>query len=153
MMGGNISPLNLEQLSITRLTTAQWEKAQESITLFWEKTPSQKTIVKFLSNSQNILLSAEIDDLLVGQVIGYILDYWDKDEPMLFLYSIDVEETYQRQGIGTALIQALKKLAQAENCCEMFVFTNESNLAAKQLYQSTGGKRSIPDDVVMFEYD
>lgn len=143
----------MEQLSITRLTTDQWEKAFLCIILFWDTTPSQETIVKFSSNSHNILLSAEVDDVLVGQVIGYILERWDQDEPMLFLYSIEVEEAYQRKGIGTALIRAVRKLGQAEGYSEAFVFTNESNLAAKQLYQSTGGKRLNPDDVVMFEYD
>lgn len=145
--------MGMEELSITRLTTDEWEKAQASITLFWDTAPSQETIVKFLSNSQNILLSAELDEELVGQVIGYILDRWDKDESMLFLYSIDVAETYRRKGIGTSLIQDVKKLGRAQGCFEAFVFTNESNLAAMQLYQSTGGKRSNPDDVVMFEYD
>lgn len=143
----------IERLSITRLTIDRWEKAQASVALFWDIAPSQETIVRFLSNSQNILLSAEIDDVLVGQVIGYILARWDKDEPMLFLYSIDVVETHQGQGIGTALIEAVSELSQAQGCSEAFVFTNESNLAAKRLYQSTGGQRSNPDDVVMFEYD
>jgi ribosomal protein S18 acetylase RimI-like enzyme len=145
--------MGIEELSIIRLTTDEWEKAQASITLFWDTAPSQETIVKFLSNSQNILLSAELDEELVGQVIGYILDRWDKDEPMLFLYSIDVAETYQRRGIGTALIEAVRRLGRAQGCSESFVFTNESNLAGMQLYQSTGAKRSNPDDVVMFEYD
>ncbi len=145
--------MDIEELSITRLTTNEWEKAQASIALFWDIEPSQKIIVKFLNNSQNILLSAEINDLPVGQVIGYILDRWDQDESMLFLYSIDVAETYQRRGIGTALIEAVKKLSRAQGCSEAFVFTNASNLAAMQLYQSTGGKKSNPDDVVMFEYD
>ncbi len=141
------------EVSITRLTIDESEKALLSITLFWDTTPSQETIVKFLSNSQNILLSAEVDDLPVGQAIGYLLDRWDKDEPMLFLYSIDVAETYRRKGIGTALIAAVRKLGRVQGCSEAFVFTNESNLAGMQLYQSTGGKRSNPDDVVMFEYD
>lgn len=145
--------MGMEELSITRLTTDEWKKAQASIRLFWDTAPSQETIVKFLSNSQNILLSAEIDDAPVGQVIGYILARWDKDESMLFLYSIDVAETYQRRGIGTALIEAVRKLGRLQSCSEAFVFTNQSNFAAMQLYQSTGGKRSNPDDVVMFEYD
>ena len=145
--------MGIEELSIIRLTTDEWEKAQASITLFWDTAPSQETIVKFLRNSQNILLSAELDEELVGQVIGYILERWDKDEPMLFLYSIDVAETYQRRGIGTALIEAVRKLGREQGCSESFVFTNESNPAGMQLYQSTGGKRSNPDDVVMFEYD
>lgn len=145
--------MGIQELSIARLTTDEWEKAQASITLFWDTAPTQETIVKFLSNSQNILLSAELDDFLVGQLIGYILDRWDKNEPMLFLYSIDVLETYQRRGIGTALIEAFRKLGRTQGCSEAFVLTNKSNVAAMQLYQSTGGKRSNPDDVVMFEYD
>ncbi|MCA1991816.1 MAG: GNAT family N-acetyltransferase [Coleofasciculus sp. S288] len=145
--------MGIEELSITRLTTDEWEKAQASITIFWDTVPSQETIVKFLSNSQNILLSAELDNSLIGQVIGYILERWDKDESMLFLYSIDVAETYQRRGIGTALIKAVRKLGREQGCSEAFVFTNKSNLAAMQLYQSTGGKKSNPDDVVMFEFD
>lgn len=141
------------EVSITRLTPDEWKKALDSIRLFWDTVPSQETIVKFLSNSQNILLLAEVDDAIAGQVIVYILDRWDQDEAMLFLYSIDVAETHQRQGIGTALIEAVRKLSRAHGCSEAFVFTNKSNLAAMQLYQSTGGKRSSPDDVVMFEYD
>lgn len=141
------------EVSITRLTTNEWKKAQASITLFWDTAPSQEIIVKFLSNSQNILLSAELDDSLVGQVIGYILDRWDKDEAMLFLYSIDVAETHRCRGIGTALIEAIRKVGRTQGCSEAFVFTHESNPAAMQLYQSTGGRRSKPDDVVMFEYD
>jgi aminoglycoside 3-N-acetyltransferase I len=142
-----------EELLIMRLTNDEWEKARASIMLFWDTVPSQETIVKFLNNSQNIMLSAELEKSLVGLLIGYILERWDKDEPMLFLYSIDVAETYRRKGIGTALIEAAKKLGRAQSCSEAFVFTNASNLAAMQLYQSTGGKRSHPDDVVMFDYD
>lgn len=145
--------MDKEQLAIARLTPEQWIKARDSITLFWDKVPSQETVIKFLSNSQNVLLSAEVKDILVGQLIGYILDCWENDESMFFLYSIDVVETYQRQGVGTALIEEAQKYSQMRGCSEAFVLTNESNLAAKKLYQSTGGMRSLPDDVVMFEYD
>ena len=145
--------MDKEQLAIARLTPEQWTKARDSITLFWDKVPSQETVIRFLSNSQNVLLSVEINDILVGQLIGYILDCWENNESMFFLYSIDIVETYQRQGIGTTLIKEVQKYSQMEGCTEAFVFTNESNLAAKRLYQSTGGRRSLPDDVVMFEYD
>lgn len=143
----------MEKLSVDRLTPDEWQKAQASIELFWDAVPARETIVKFLSNDRNILLSAELDDLPVGQAIAYILERWDKNESMLFLYSIDVAETHQRKGIGKALIAAVRQLGHAQGCSEAFVFTNNSNLPAMQLYRSTGGKRSNPDDVVMFEYD
>jgi len=106
----------MEQFSSTRMTTDKWEKPQVSIMLFWDITLSQETTVKFLSNSQNVLCSAEVDDVLVGQVIGHILERWDKDESILFLYSIALSEIYQRKRIGTALIKAVRKLGQAEGC-------------------------------------
>lgn len=143
----------MAELLIARLNTDELRKAQASVELFWDTLPSQKTITKFLSNSHNILLSAELDGVLVGQLIGYILERWDIGLPMLFLYSIDVAEGYRRRGIGTALIAAIREIGREAGYAEAFVFTNESNFAAMQLYQSTGGKISTPDDVVMFEYD
>jgi hypothetical protein len=42
---------------------------------------------QILSNYQNILLLAELDDALVGQVIGYILERWIEMNQCL-LYSM-----------------------------------------------------------------
>ena len=151
----------MKKLTIARLTIDELETAQSSVELFWDKRPDRETIVKFLQNPQNLLLSAELDCVLVGQAIGqsphfvngYILDRWDRPEPMLFLYSIDVAEPHQRQGIGKALIEKFKQIGREYGCDEAFVPTNKSNLAAMQLYRSTGGKVTQPDDVVIFEYN
>ncbi|HYM96024.1 MAG TPA: GNAT family N-acetyltransferase [Candidatus Sulfotelmatobacter sp.] len=69
----------------------------------------------------------------------------------MFLYEIGVDERFQRQGIGRALIEAIAELARADGCEEMFVFTNRSNAAAMRLYESTGWVIEAEDEQ-MFVY-
>jgi hypothetical protein len=45
--------MGIEELSIVRLTTDEWEKAQASIMLFWDTTPSLR-ILAFLRKSLEI---------------------------------------------------------------------------------------------------
>jgi ribosomal protein S18 acetylase RimI-like enzyme len=60
---------------------------------------------------------------------------------MMYLHEIDVLPSYQRQGIGTALIEELKRICRTEGITKMWLGTSESNIAAMALYQKTGGMR------------
>jgi ribosomal protein S18 acetylase RimI-like enzyme len=142
----------MAEFSIKHLTKKDSDKAKVSVALFWKTFPDTKTISHFLDNPHNILLSAEVAGESVGQLIGYILDRWDRHEPMQFLYSIDVMEKYHRQEIARALIKEFRKIGRELGCFKTFVFTNENNIPAMRLYESSGGKRLNQDDV-MFEYD
>ncbi|MEI7833805.1 MAG: GNAT family N-acetyltransferase [bacterium] len=135
-----------------RLQPEDVDRAMKSVLLFWDHTPTVEQLQAFLANDANILISAELDDVPVGQAIGYILQRWDGSDPMLFLYSIDVAEEYHRRGIGRSIINFLRETGKAHGCASTFVVTNENNTAAMHLYQSTGGKRPWEDDV-LFVYE
>ena len=51
-------------------------------------------------------------------------------------------------GAGRALIDELDAICRERGAQEMFVITNESNVAAMHLYESTGVRRQSRDDVV-----
>jgi ribosomal protein S18 acetylase RimI-like enzyme len=68
---------------------------------------------------------------------------------MLLIYEIDVEPTYRRQGIGTALMRELERLARDRGVGGSFVLTEPDNEAANALYASTGGERM---DVVEWDF-
>jgi ribosomal protein S18 acetylase RimI-like enzyme len=76
----------------------------------------------------------------------------DQNRAMMFIFSIDVLPEYQRQGIGRALINELKKVCQQGNYLEMFVVTNDSTPAGVALYEATGAVRPAQDDIV-YVYD
>ena len=99
-----------------------------------------------------MLILAYVREKPAGFVRGTILHQLKSARGQMFLYEIGVDDRLQRQGIGRALIEAIAELARAEGCEEMFVFTNRSNVAAMNLYQSTGGAVEAGDEQMFVYY-
>lgn len=112
----------------------------------------EKLNKKFFENDHNVLLVAFTKEKPSGFLWGYQLDCFHSERPYMFLYSIDVFEAYKRQGTGKKLMEKLKEIANENSCSEIFVFTNDSNNAAKGLYESIGAIRENMDDV-MYVYN
>ena len=138
-------------VTISRLGEQDLERAADNCTLFWQMSASQENLRQFLRDNRNILIVAEANDQPVGQALGYILQGWDARAPKLFLYSVDVVESHRRRGVGRRLIESFREVGRQSGCEEMFVFTNVANQPAMRFYESLGGTRSNPDDV-MFEW-
>ena len=121
-------------------------------TLFWDMHGARDNLAAFLADPNCILLAADVAGKPVGQVTGHILRRWDSKPPMLFLFSIDVLEAHRQKGVARKMIQLFHRIGKEAGCGGSFVFTNASNTPAMALYQSLGGKRTNPDDV-MFEWE
>jgi ribosomal protein S18 acetylase RimI-like enzyme len=68
----------------------------------------------------------------------------------MFLNELAVAEQHRRQGIGKALVVALRDLARARGCSAMWVLTDHDNRAANRTYQSTNP--SIGTSHVMYDW-
>ena len=62
-------------------------------------------------------------------------------------YEVEVAPEFQRQGIGSALIDHILAIARRDGI-ETFVFTNHSNKAGVEFYKSTGGIIENGDDLL-----
>jgi ribosomal protein S18 acetylase RimI-like enzyme len=139
-------------MQIKRLRTEDASIACEISTLFKSKHAGQEYMQKFLSNESNYLLVAFEKKKPVGFILGYRLERVDTLRPMMFVYEIEVLEPYRKKGIAKALVNEFLEICKEHHYLKMFVITNESNISAMALYQSTGGKRKSKDDAV-FRYD
>jgi len=106
---------------------------------------------RLISSETNYLLAALDGDKPAGFLIAYELQRIDCNQSMMLFYEIEVSEQYQRQGIGKKLIAELKQFCREKNILKMWVFTSESNIAAQNLYKSTGAVQSS-DPEFLFEY-
>ena len=97
-----------------------------------------------LADDRTIFLAAFDAERPVGFAFGYVLPRRHGVPTILFVYEIDVDEAYQRQGIGRRLMQEL--IAGHD---EAFVLTDPDNEAANALYESVGGTRV---DSVMWDF-
>ena len=93
---------------------------------------------RFLPDGRHHLLVAYDAEKPIGFVTGVEMTHPDKGTEM-FLYELEVEEAFRRQGVGRALVDRLGEVARERGCYGMWVVTDEDNGAARATYQTTGG--------------
>jgi ribosomal protein S18 acetylase RimI-like enzyme len=101
----------------------------------------------YLADPRHHLLLASVDDTPAGFVTAIELLHPDKERPEMFLYELGVDERFRRRGVATALLERLVELCAERGCREMFVLTDEDNVAAMASYRKAGGRRE-PDSVL-----
>jgi ribosomal protein S18 acetylase RimI-like enzyme len=102
-----------------------------------------------LAEERTVFVVAFADEDPVGFAFGYLLPRRHGDAEILFVYEVDVDEGYRRQGIAKRMLRELERVARERGVGEGFVLTEADNDAANRLYTSLGGERL---DVVQYEF-
>ena len=66
---------------------------------------------------------------------------WERSE--IYIYDLAVAETHRREGIATALIQELKKIAAARAAYVIFVQADLGDAPAIALYTKLGAREKV----------
>ena len=101
---------------------------------------------RFLAQDTNYLIVATAGSRPVGFLTAYRMPSLCCDAAMVYIFEIEVAPVYRRQGIAKQMINLLKRLCQENGVEDMWVGTENDNVAAKRLYESTGGVCSYPDN-------
>jgi ribosomal protein S18 acetylase RimI-like enzyme len=146
-------------ISVRRLGVGDEVLAQLAIGKLKRETPAdvlarldKQYLGKFLSCGHNYFLVALVDGQPEGFALGYRLMRVDRAQDMMLLYEIVVDEKNRNRGVGTLLVDELKKICHERRIMKMWVLTNKSNLAAALLYKKTGGAEDKSGDEVTFTY-
>ncbi|HEY2779091.1 MAG TPA: GNAT family N-acetyltransferase [Gaiellaceae bacterium] len=97
-----------------------------------------------LADDRTVFVAAFDGETPVAFAFGYVLPRRHGRPTIFFVYEIDVDERYRRQGIARRLMEEL--LFGQE---QAFVLTEADNEAAMALYASLGGTRA---DSVMWDF-
>ena len=124
-----------------KLTPDDIELALAKNTVFREGFFTADSAAAFLADDRNWLFAAICDNAVIGFACGYELLH-HAGLRMLYIHEIGVAEAFQRQGVGTALINALKDSCREGGISRFFLFTAQSNTAANALYRKAGGETS-----------
>jgi ribosomal protein S18 acetylase RimI-like enzyme len=93
-----------------------------------------RKLEQFIENGNNICYFILENEKVIALAWGYVLERFD-NASMLYIHSVDVLEDYQKQGIGTALIQAFLKYAEKHQLRNTFLITDKGNIPGNKLYQ------------------
>jgi aminoglycoside 3-N-acetyltransferase I len=110
------------------------------------REPSLGHLARFLGAETNYLLAAVAGGAPVGFLTAYRMPALDCDASMVYLYEIEVAAAFRRQGLGKRLIELLKQLCGETDVEDIWVGTENTNTAARRLYESTGGVYESTDN-------
>jgi aminoglycoside 3-N-acetyltransferase I len=109
--------------------------------------PSAGYLQQLLGSDYFIALVALKNGEVVGGIAAYELKKFEQERSEIYIYDFAVVAAHRREGIATALIQELKKLAAARAAYVIFVQADIGDEPAIALYSKLG----IREDVLHFD--
>jgi ribosomal protein S18 acetylase RimI-like enzyme len=116
----------------------------------FDDQPDPAATAAFLADERHHLLIGYIDGVPAGFVSAIELLHPDKPRPEMFVYELGVADAHRGRGVATALMKRVVELCDDRKCGEMFLLTDEANVAAQATYSRAGGV-AVPAGV-MFEW-
>jgi len=110
---------------------------------YTRKQPGARYLQQLLGSDCFIALVAVKNGVVVGGIAAYELKKFEQARSEIYIYDLAVAAAHRRQGIATALIQELKKLARARGAYVIFVQADLIDQAAIALYSKLGARESV----------
>jgi aminoglycoside 3-N-acetyltransferase I len=109
--------------------------------------PSDAYLEALLAKEHVAILVALAGDEVVGGLVAYEFDKFERARREVYIYDLAVLEGHRRQGIATALIEHLKDMAAPRGAWVIFVQADHGDEPAIALYTKLG----VREDVIHFD--
>jgi GNAT superfamily N-acetyltransferase len=123
----------------------------EAIRLLNDSNISFERSKELLAEPTYVFVAAVNDsNEVMGRIYGHVLHRYEQTD--LLLYEVDVVDEHQRKGVGKAMIEFVRAFCGKHNYKEMWVLTEEDNVAGRALYSNTGGRLEA-SPTMMYVFD
>jgi aminoglycoside 3-N-acetyltransferase I len=118
-------------------------KAFDEVETYSAARPSPAYLERLLGSDHFIALAALKNGEVVGGIAAYELQKFEQERSEIYIYDLAVAAVHRRQGIATALIQELKKIAAARGVYVIFVQADIGDAPAIALYTKLGTREDV----------
>ncbi|WP_370589698.1 AAC(3)-I family aminoglycoside N-acetyltransferase [Saccharophagus sp. K07] len=136
-----------EDIEILRAMLRMFGKAFEDLATYTQAQPDDAYVGSLLANNSFIAIAALSDTRIVGGLAAYVLPKFEQARSEIYIYDLAVDADFRRQGIATALIEELKRIARARGAYVIFVQADYGDDPAIALYTKMG----IREEVLHFD--
>ncbi|MDP3252306.1 MAG: AAC(3)-I family aminoglycoside N-acetyltransferase [Hydrogenophaga sp.] len=148
-MKHRISVLTQNDLSILREMLAMFGEAFEDVPTYTRAQPDDAYLRDLLSGASFVAVAALDGEKVVGGLAAYVLRKFEQARSEIYIYDLAVDAAHRRQGIATALIEELKRVARERGAYVIFVQADHVDAPAIALYTKLG----VREDVLHFDID
>jgi aminoglycoside 3-N-acetyltransferase I len=135
-----LCPADLAQM---RDLNAMFGRAFGDPETYGGQSPSDAWLEEMLAKDHNIVLAAFVADRLVGGLVAYEMDKFERERREIYIYDLAVAEEYRRQGIATALIEELGAIAARRRAWVVYVQADYGDDPAIALYEKLGVREEV----------
>ena len=96
-----------------------------------------------LAKENRIALVALVESEVVGGLVAYELDKFERARREVYIYDLAVAETHRRRGIATALIERLRGIAAQRGAWVIYVQADYEDGPAIALYEKLGVREEV----------
>ncbi len=138
--------MDLEAIEIYEVTNDNKELMDDVADDLFDNPVDPARLSTFLAEPSHWLVVAQLDGKVVGKCTAMIHKRPDKADE-LYIDEIDVIENLRRNGIAKQILAKVLKLADERDCEECWLGTEQDNIPARRLYESSGAKA---EDFVLY---
>ncbi|RDI62397.1 AAC(3)-I family aminoglycoside N-acetyltransferase [Microvirga subterranea] len=105
--------------------------------------PDDAYLEALLAKEHVIALAALSGEEVVGGLVAYELDKFEKSRREVYIYDLAVDEAHRRQGVATALIEHLRAIAARRDVWVIYVQADYGDDPAVALYEKLGVREEV----------
>lgn len=144
----SIPPVTVRHLrpgdvSLFRKLNAVFGEAFADPETYGAEPPSDSYLESLLAKEHIVALTASVGEEVVGGLVTYELDKFERARREFYIYDLAVREAYRRQHIATALIQHLCEIAAGRGAWVVYVQADYDDEPAIALYEKLGVREEV----------
>ncbi|MEN7547561.1 GNAT family N-acetyltransferase [Rapidithrix thailandica] len=147
----------IKNVTIEKLDGHELDKFEALIKVFEEvfemqnfSIPSRKHLQGVLEKDGFMVFVARWKGNVIGGLTAYKMDQYYSEKPLAYIFDLAVLRSFQRQGLGKQLIQAITEYCQENGFEEAYVQADKVDDHALDFYRST--PITTEEQVVHFSY-
>jgi aminoglycoside 3-N-acetyltransferase I len=139
----NIRRLGPNDEIALREMNAMFARAFGDPNTYTGEPPTADYIGNLLSMDHVIALVCMQNNQVVGGLVAYELQKFERQRREIYIYDLAVDETHRRRGIATSLIEHLRKIARDRGAWVIYVQADYGDDPAVTLYTKMGSREDV----------
>jgi len=144
-----LHPLQPGDVALMQALLTTFGEVFEDAQTYGGALPSTAYLERLLGSGDFIALAAMKGGQVVGGLAAYVLHKFEQERSEIYIYDLAVASGHRREGIATALILELKKMAAEREVHVIFVQADCGDEPAISLYTKLGTR----EDVLHFDIE
>ena len=139
----SIRQLAPDDVKLMRAMTATLGEAFDEMETYSGNRPGDEYLRRLVGGDSFIAIAALKAREVVGGLVAYELKKYEQERSEIYIYDLGVGEAHRREGIATALIEELKRIAAARGAYVIFVQADIGDEPAIALYTRLGAREDV----------